>query len=47
MLEIVQRGTTDYLNREDIHALAKDNRDNYKDKNSILYNSRGRVIEIT
>ena len=47
MLEIVQRSTIDHLNREDIHALAEDNRDNYKNKNSILYNGRGRVIKIT
>ena len=46
MLEIVQRGTTDHLNREDIHALAEDNGDDYKDENGVLCDSRGRVIEI-
>ena len=46
MLEIVQCGTIDYLNREDIRALAEDNGDDYKDKNGVLCNSRGRVIKI-
>ena len=46
MLEIVQRGTTDHLNREDIHALVEDNRDDYEDENGVLYDGRGRVIEI-
>ena len=47
MLEMVQRGTTDHSNREDIRALAEDNGDDYKDKNGVLYDGRGRVIEIT
>ena len=47
MLEIIQYSTIDHLNKEDIYALAENNRDDYKNKNSVLYNSRGRVIKIT